>query len=1011
MKVSFFFLFFSVSAICFSQDVNVIAAKIVDANTNEPVEFVNVGFVDKGIGTISNENGEFSLLYKLSKIKKGDVLQISSIGYETIKLSVSELGRLTSYKVLIPMVPKEYGLDQVVVKSAEREKRTIGHPNVTSAEMGYWRNAEGLGGEIASVIRARKKNTRLLNLKFNIIENYSDSLKIRVNVYDYERGIPGKNILAQNIFHTITKKKGKEVIDLEPYDIKVDNDVVVSIELVEVYGSAIYFALSASAYGGQSFTRELSQDSWKIYKRVGMGFSMDSSFPKKGSEIEIDARPKPERIGLLWDASINLKDRNVKEEMKLLKKYIRSLDKVEVVVSKFSNNILEKRTFPFINGKANKLIEYLEDTNYNGASNYDSLLKNNDDDVTLFLAFTNGKTFYESISSELFVPIFVVNSKDKADHSGLQELASTSNGSYLDLNRISVDKALEYLLYELDDDAKYITENNDLYYGVVYSENKPLENAWVRIKGSYREATTKSDGSFEIEARPGDVLEISALGMAPKDTVVDGHKKINIRLVANRELLDEVLLQQKIEKEKEMVSTPFGKRKSDGVGFSTAKQIKGEDIDPSYTELSQILNWGTGVNVYDYGYLDGGRKRYQFRKFEFASITQSTFAAIVVDGVPYDQNIEGGEPPYVHPRQIETITLLQSALSTIRYGQIAAYGAIVIETKDYARQKNTDNATASALVSGNDYKESVQDLETVLQRQTLPSYLSKIRQTNSLEEAKKVFYEYNSKKEQPIEFFLQTANYFDQLDPDFSKLVLSNIAAIAPENSKALKILAYELEKDGHYKDAQFIYEKIVNLEPGLAQSYRDLAKNYVESGAYEEAGNLYRQMVFNTIPNVDFAGMQDVLLNEFQHLLKKHKSEIKFDDLPTDLLSLDYKQDVRLVLEWTQPTAQFELQFVNPDNKYYSFSHNSFNNEDLLKQELQDGIFMKEFVIDDGEPGRWLINLTSEESTSNTMPLQLKYTRYRNYGLPDEEKIVKIVSLNSISEKVTLDSFINTSD
>ena len=36
-----------------------------------------------------------------------------------------------------------------------------------------------------------------------------------------------------------------------------------------------------------------------------------------------------------------------------------------------------------------------------------------------------------------------------------------------------------------------------------------------------------------------------------------------------------------------------------------------------------------------------------------------------------------------------------------------------------------------------------------------------------------------------------------------------------------------------------------------------------------------------------------------------------------------------------------------------------------------------------------------------------LKYTLYRNYGLPTEERIVKIVKLQDLEEKVTLDSFV----
>ena len=1013
MRYIFITLALLIPFVCLGQDFQVIAATIVNGETNAPIESVNIGFVGKGIGTVSNSKGNFSLGFKSNAVKRTDILQISSIGYETKELKVSELNTLTSYKVIIALTPKNYTLEQVVVKGVPREKKTLGHPDVTAFNMGYWRNAEALGGEIASIIRVRKKNTRLLNLKFNIIENMSDSIKVRVNVYDYERGIPGKNILTQNIFHTISKKKGLETINLEDYKITVDDDVAVSIELVEIYGTAIYFAVSASAYGGLSFTREISQDNWKIYKEVGIGFSLDSSFPAKGTDNPIDSRPKPETISLLWDTSLNLQYRNKKDELKLLKRYIVSIDNVEVKVSKFDNKVYDSKTFSCYKGRCDELFAYLEESNYHGTSNYNTLLQENSDKASVVLLFSDGNSFYGPPNSKINVPTFAVNSTQKAGHKDLQDLSINSGAAYIDLTRLNQKTALDFLLYDINDIATYKekeTPIEDYYYGVVYhSDSIPVDGASIRIQNRLDEVITKSNGSYKIEASAGDILEIEALGMYDKKLTLGSFRKVHIPMTVNRELLQEVLIENRIE-EKALVMTPFGKKNPDAIGFSVHHVITSEQINPAFTELSQILNWGHGIDAMPIDAFGG--IKYRFRKFRFASLKFTTYAAVVVDDIVYDQNIPGTRVPIINPQQVERILLLSTALSTVRYGSAAAYGAIVIETKGFAKnfQEEDDEEASSALATGNDYAEKVMTLE---QATTLngPDYLEQLEASTSFDLAKTTYFKALKHEKNSIAFHIIAANYFEKWDSGFAQVVRSNILSIAPTNTKALKVLAYQFEKHGQLKEAQSIYEQILALDPDSAQSYRDLAHMYVLNEAYADAGALYKQMIFNTIPNVDFIEFQDVLLTEFQHLIKNHKSKIDFKDLPNEMLSLDFKRDIRLVLEWNSPGTEFDVQFVNPENKFYNFSHTYFNNKELLKQEVDDGISMKEFIIDDDTVGRWLVNIKYEGVDEKTIPVVLKYTLYQNYGLPEETKTIKTVQLDQFENKVTLDSFLNSSD
>lgn len=79
-------------------------ATIVDAKTQEPLPFASV-YASQKSSTISNAVGVFSL-----KCSPGDVLRISYVGYKTMHVKASELGRM------VDLEPLEHQLNEVIVR-------------------------------------------------------------------------------------------------------------------------------------------------------------------------------------------------------------------------------------------------------------------------------------------------------------------------------------------------------------------------------------------------------------------------------------------------------------------------------------------------------------------------------------------------------------------------------------------------------------------------------------------------------------------------------------------------------------------------------------------------------------------------------------------------------------------------------------------------------------------------------------------------------------------------------
>lgn len=258
--------------------------RILNASTGEPLPFVNVGVIDRAIGTVSNEEGDFLLEFRKEKVYAEDILRISSLGFETIEFPLSRLDQSTKLYTF-RMIPSPIGLDEVIVSTKElmEVEEEVGYPNMMGRGIGYWKDSVALGGELGSRIRIEDGLRRLNSLYFNILENPSDSVQIRVNIYDtdVQSTYPGTNLntSGRNILYTLKKGETLTVIDLNSFDLWVRNDFIVSLELLGVFGSdRVGLSLPAGSYtASESYRRYASQDRWERLDGAVMGFAFQTT--------------------------------------------------------------------------------------------------------------------------------------------------------------------------------------------------------------------------------------------------------------------------------------------------------------------------------------------------------------------------------------------------------------------------------------------------------------------------------------------------------------------------------------------------------------------------------------------------------------------------------------------------------------------------------------------------------------------------------------------------------------
>jgi tetratricopeptide (TPR) repeat protein len=535
--------------------------------------------------------------------------------------------------------------------------------------------------------------------------------------------------------------------------------------------------------------------------------------------------------------------------------------------------------------------------------------------------------------------------------------------------------------------------SNNYIYGTITSHNIPLQSVSIKVKGTLNEVFTDLDGSFAIVGNIDDVLLISYLGMKSKEAIVYKKTGLKVELELDGELLNEVLLTGKAKKE-ETIDLGLGMEKSfDELGYSV-NTLKAEEIKPQYIDLLSLLKGKfAGVQIANGGVLLRGNQ----------SINNSALAIFDLDGQIFDINVNQRSPD-IEVSNIESITILKSLAAVTKYGTIGRGGVIVIKTKT-ASGVNAEPKKPSALATGNDYIEEVQSIDVLNLK---PDYLQTLQNAKTFEEAKQTYKTLKQTKDNlSVAFYLDAAEYFLKWDNSYAMDIFAYVEELAKDNAKALKTLAFNYEALNKHEEARLVYQRIAILRPTDAQSYRDLALIYNVTGYYNEAMRLYKQMLSNSIEGVDFSGLQQPIVDELMHLLAFHRSKVDYKDLPTDLLTAKFKQDLRIVFEWNDPNAEFELQFVNPQKKFFKWAHTKFDNRERMLDEIKKGYTTEAYIIDDAEAGEWLINIEAFNETPDINPNYLKYTIYKNYGLPNETKTVKVIQLENIKQKVTLDKFL----
>lgn len=242
-----------------AQDLN---GRVVD-QFGEPVAYANIGYLSFPLGTVTNSNGEFTLNFDRAEDSR---IAISCIGYKKKEFKAIKLkfDLKKGHDIIIDKIA--YDLPEVEVRPREWVTKRVGtfaRNEMVSA--GFSENI--LGKEAGVRMKIKNKPAYIEEVHVYIARCAYDSIFFRLNVYEMDGKDVGSNILTEPIYIDLSREEveDKIVIDLKKYNIRVEDDFLVSLEQVSDLGEGGLFF--ASKIFKPTYYRYTSQAPWS---KVGL---------------------------------------------------------------------------------------------------------------------------------------------------------------------------------------------------------------------------------------------------------------------------------------------------------------------------------------------------------------------------------------------------------------------------------------------------------------------------------------------------------------------------------------------------------------------------------------------------------------------------------------------------------------------------------------------------------------------------------------------------------------------
>ena len=231
------------------------------------------------------------------------------------------------------------------------------------------------------------------------------------------------------------------------------------------------------------------------------------------------------------------------------------------------------------------------------------------------------------------------------------------------------------------------------------AKGEPLIGVSILVKGTSNGTITDMNGHFSLPVAKGDVIEISYIGYAPQAITVTDSKPLKIVMKEDAEVLDEVVV------------TALGIKRAQKALSYNVQQVGGDAINTvkDANFINSLQGKVAGVTINNSAGGVGSASRVVMRGTK--SITKDNNALYVIDGIPmFNVSFGKSEGSFatqsgsdgvadLNPDDIESINMLTGPSAAALYGNAAANGVVLINTKKGSAEKTTLTVSNNTMFS------------------------------------------------------------------------------------------------------------------------------------------------------------------------------------------------------------------------------------------------------------------------------------------------------------------------
>ena len=683
---------------------------------------------------------------------------------------------------------------------------------------------------------------------------------------------------------------------------------------------------------------------------------------------ESQPRELPNKIGILWDASLSAQNKDIKSELALLDDYFKRVKKATVEITVLRHQAEKPVQFKIKNGNWNELKQFIEKIRYDGATNI-SNWKNNTG-INEYLLFSDGLENFgiqQKIKLQPNQRLYTIYPDNlQINSKRLRSLAESNHGQFISWSDSTSFK---------------------------HAQNQLLQDSdrLIRVDG-------KGISDLEIPSYFAENGLIKVFGQYSKS--VDDQANLEIQIQQGQQIKN-IILPFKNKTESQQIAQLWAKHKVLNLDQNTPENQKQiQKIGQTFNIVTQNTSLIVLENLSDY--LQYEIEPPESLRAEYQKGMNNPFRGLVkeepVDGLklalkdykehqewwntkwPKDKpkNYEGSE------KYAEVMPVSAQAASADYIMESAAVAPAPSARSNRSSPRRTQSSNATS-------QSSNISIEIQPWKEDAP-YIDRLEKANK-NEAFQIYLNERAENLNNPSFYLTVADIFLQKGmKNEAKQVVSNLAELNLENRYILRLLGQQLMILQQYDDAIQVYKKVLSIAEEEPQSWRDLALAYAENKQYDDAiTTMYK--VVNRQWDSRFGGIQLIATDELNNMIVKAPNSPAIKGINTQLIQ-NLPVGIRVVLTWDSDNSDMDLWVIDPNGEKTFYGNKNSYQGGKISNDFTGGYGPEVFWLKEPKAGEYTIkaHYYGDRQQIVTGPTTAFVRLIRNWGKPNQsEEILRI--------------------